>query len=82
MGAEKPKKKSKKIVRTEDKNHWRERERKENESKTQVGKIAAGKESCYLLPAPHFLAVWERVTHAGTLIQFCSLYGAARIDVN
>lgn len=31
-------KKSKKIVRTEDKNHWREQERKENESKTQVEK--------------------------------------------
>lgn len=51
-------KKSKKIVRTEDKNHWREQEKREREQNTS-GKIAAGKESCYLLPALHFLAAWE-----------------------
>lgn len=81
MGAEKPKEEQKNRSDGRQKPLERAREKREREQNTS-GKIAAGKESCYLLPALHFLAAWESNAHAGTLIQFCFLYGAARIDVN
>lgn len=58
MGAEKPKEEQKNRSDGRQKPLEREQEKREREQNTS-GKIAAGKESCYLLPALHFLAAWE-----------------------
>jgi len=41
----------KELKGEEGKNHWRKREKRKREQKTQGGKIAASGESCHLLPA-------------------------------